>query len=199
MGLLPKGHVVEVDRKDLVAEYLGQTAPKTNKVIDSALGGILFIDEAYTLARDAFGQEAIETLLKRMEDDRGKFVVIVAGYKKEMEQFLDANPGLRDRFTKRIDFEDYTAEELKQIFLFMVAERGMKLGEGVEERVQRVMENLVLRKDHRSFANGRTVRNLFERLLEKQAERVSKLLSEGGVDQEVLNTIILEDLEGVSA
>jgi Cdc6-like AAA superfamily ATPase len=183
----------------LVAEYLGQTAPKTNKVIDSALGGILFIDEAYTLARDAFGQEAIETLLKRMEDDRGKFVVIVAGYKKEMEQFLDANPGLRDRFTKRIDFEDYTAEELKRIFLFMVAERGMTLGEGVEERVQRVMENLVLRKDHRSFANGRTVRNLFERVLEKQAERVSELLSEGGVDQEVLNTIILEDLEGVSA
>jgi SpoVK/Ycf46/Vps4 family AAA+-type ATPase len=199
LGLLPGGHVVEVDRKDLVAEYLGQTAPKTNKVIDSALGGILFIDEAYTLARDAFGQEAIETLLKRMEDDRGKFVVIVAGYKKEMEQFLDANPGLRDRFTKRIDFEDYTAEELKRIFLFMVAERGMTLGEGVEERVQRVMENLVLRKDHRSFANGRTVRNLFERVLEKQAERVSELLSEGGVDQEVLNTIILEDLEGVSA
>ena len=198
MGLLPKGHVVEVDRKDLVAEYLGQTAPKTNKVIDSALGGILFIDEAYTLARDAFGQEAIETLLKRMEDDRGKFVVIAAGYKEEMEQFLDANPGLRDRFTKHIDFEDYTAEELKQIFLSMMAERGMTLGEGVEERVQRVMENLVLRKD-RGFANGRTVRNLFERVLERQAERLSVLLGQGGVDREALNTIVLEDLEGLSA
>jgi len=198
IGLLPRGHVVEVDRKDLVAEYLGQTAPKTNKVIDSALGGILFIDEAYTLARDAFGQEAIETLLKRMEDDRGKFVVIAAGYKEEMEQFLDANPGLRDRFTKHIDFEDYTAEELKQIFLSMMAERGMTLGEGVEERVQRVMENLVLRKD-RGFANGRTVRNLFERVLERQAERLSVLLGQGGVDREALNTIVLEDLEGLSA
>jgi AAA+ superfamily predicted ATPase len=189
--------VVEVDRKDLVGEYVGHTAPKTNKAIDSALGGILFIDEAYTLARDAFGQEAIDTLLKRMEDDRGKFVVIVAGYKKEMEQFLDANPGLRSRFTKYIDFEDYTAEELKQIFLFMVAEKGMTLGEGVEERVQRMMEDLVLRKD-RSFANGRTVRNFFERVLERQAERIGSLWGDGEINQEMLNTITLEDLEGLS-
>jgi SpoVK/Ycf46/Vps4 family AAA+-type ATPase len=198
MGLLPRGYVVEVDRKDLVAEYVGHTAPKTNKAIDSALGGILFIDEAYTLARDAFGQEAIDTLLKRMEDDRGKFVVIVAGYKKEMEQFLDANPGLRSRFTKYIDFEDYTAEELKQILLFMVAEKGMRLGEGVEKRMQRMMENLVLRKD-RSFANGRTVRNFFERVLEKQAERIGSLLGEGEINHEMLNIITLEDLERLSA
>jgi AAA+ superfamily predicted ATPase len=196
IGFLSRGHVVEVDRVDLVSDYVGQTAPKTNKVIDSALGGILFIDEAYTLAGDAFGWEAIDTLLKRMEDERGKFVVIVAGYKKEMEQFLDANPGLRSRFTKHIDFEDYTAEELRQIFLFMVAEKGMTLGEGVEERVQRMMENLVLRKD-RSFANGRTVRNLFERVLEKQAERIGALLEQGEVDQETLNTILLEDIPDV--
>jgi len=196
MGLLAGGHVVEVDRKDLVGAYVGHTAPKTNKAIDRALGGILFIDEAYTLARDVFGQEAIDTLLKRMEDDRGKFIVIVAGYKEEMEQFLDANPGLRSRFTKRIDFEDYRAEELKQIFLHMVAEKGMRLGEGVEEGVQRVMEDLVLRKD-RSFANGRTVRNFFERVLENQAQRIGLLLEEGGADPEMLNTIILEDVEGL--
>jgi SpoVK/Ycf46/Vps4 family AAA+-type ATPase len=197
IGLLPSGHVVEVDRKDLVAEYQGQTAPKTSRAIDRALGGILFVDEAYTLARDSFGQEAIDTLMKRMEDERGKFVVIVAGYEDELRSFLQANPGLAGRFTKHIHFADYNAQEMTKIFLFLAAERGIVLAEGVEERVRNLMEQQVLRKD-RSFANGRTVRTIFERVLERQAERISSLLGERDLGPQVLNTITLEDVEGIS-
>jgi hypothetical protein len=197
IGFLSRGHVVEVDRVDLVGEYIGQTAPKTNKVIDSALGGILEINDPYTLAGDAFGWEAIDTLLKRIEDDRGKFVVILSGYKREMEQFLGTNPGLRSRFTKHIDFEDYTPEELRQIFLLMASERGMKLGEGVEGRIQSIMEGLILRKD-RSFANGRTVRHIFERVLENHAMRLGRHISQTGeVEKEMIDRIELEDLENI--
>jgi hypothetical protein len=132
-----------------------------------------------------------------MENDRGKFVVIVAGYKDEMGRFLNSNPGLPERFPKCLHFEDYTAEELKKIFLNFVVEKGMRLGEGVEERVASIMEKLVLHKHH-SFANGRTARNLFERVLEKQAERVSAFLGKGEVHQDVLYTVTLEDLEDPS-
>jgi len=197
IGFLSRGHVVEVDRVDLVGEYIGQTAPKTNKVIDSALGGILEINDPYTLAGDAFGWEAIDTLLKRMEDDRGKFVVILSGYKREMEQFLGTNPGLRSRFTKHIDFEDYTPEELRQIFLLMASERGMKLGEGVEGRIQGIMEDLISRKD-RAFANGRTVRHIFERVLENHAIRLGRHISQTGeVEKEMIARIELQDLENI--
>lgn len=197
MRLLPKGHVEEVDRKDLVGEYVGHTDPKTNKAIDRAIGGILFIDEAYTLVRGAgrFGQEAIDKLLKRMEDDRGKFVVIVAGYKQEMEKFLDANPGLRSRFTKYIDFEDYTPEQLKDIFLFMVNERGMKICPVVEEHLLRMFQEIWATRD-KSFGNARTVRNIFEEVLQNQASRIANLLEGDEVDPEVLDTILIEDFEG---
>jgi stage V sporulation protein K len=197
MGLLPGGHVVEVDRKDLVAEYVGQTAPKTNKVIDSALGGILEINNPYTLASDAFGQEAIETLLKRMEDDPGKFVVILSGDKREMDRLFEREVWFRVRFTKHIHFKDYTPEELKQIFLLMASERGMKLGEGVEGRIQGIMEDLISRKD-RAFANGRTVRHIFERVLENHAIRLGRHISQTGeAEKEMIARIELQDLENI--
>ena len=122
LGILSRGHLVEADRSKLVAGFSGQTAIKTNQLVDSAIGGVLFIDEAYTLAsseHDSFGSEAIDTLLKRLEDDRGKFICIVAGYTRQMHDFIDSNPGLKSRFTQTINFEDYTAEELTQIFLNM--------------------------------------------------------------------------------
>ena len=124
LGILSKGHLVEASRADLVAGYMGQTAIKTNKVIDSALDGVLFIDEAYTLSRSAdndFGQEAIDTLLKRMEDDRDRLVVIIAGYTDEIKTFVNSNPGLASRFNRYIDFPDYTPAELVEIFKHMVA------------------------------------------------------------------------------
>ena len=128
LGVLAKGHLVETDRSGLVAEYVGQTAVKTNKVIDDAIDGVLFIDEAYTLAQaggNDFRMEAIATLLKRMEDDRSRLVVILAGYSGEMETFIEANPGLRSRFNRYIDFPDYSAEELVQIFMSL-AESNVK-------------------------------------------------------------------------
>ncbi|MEO0130000.1 MAG: AAA family ATPase [candidate division WOR-3 bacterium] len=200
MGLLSKGHLVEVDRSGLVAEYVGQTAPKTNRVIDNAMGGILFIDEAYTLAPQKggvghdFGKEAIDTLLKRMEDDRGKFIVIVAGYPEPMEDFINANPGLQSRFTKYIDFEDYKPEELKAIFISMVEKKGMKLGEGVGALLEKMFTDIYNKRD-RNFANGRTVRNIFEMVLQNQSARVAELMQKAPVEPEVLNTITVEDLK----
>jgi len=199
MGLLSKGHLVEVDRKDLVGEYVGQTAPKTNKKIDEALGGILFIDEAYSLVRGGpsdFGREALETLLKRMEDDRGKFVVIAAGYREEMKTFLDSNPGLRSRFTRFIDFEDYTASELKDIFVSMAKSKDMQLGDGVEQLLVGLFTNLYERRD-RSFGNGRTVRKIFERSLQEQANRIVTLGDAKDIPVEVLSTITVDDLKAV--
>ncbi|PMQ00735.1 MAG: hypothetical protein CBR30_09665 [Dictyoglomus sp. NZ13-RE01] len=196
LGLLSKGHVVEVDRKDLVGEYVGQTAPKTNKVIDKAIGGILFIDEAYTLSRGGasdFGREAIDTLLKRMEDDRGKFVVIVAGYPNEMKQFLDTNPGLSSRFTKHIFFEDYNPEELTAIFIYMVKSKNLTLEPDAEQAVYNLMEQISQKRD-KNFANGRTVRNIFEQVLQNQAERLAQLAKESNPSPEVLNTITIDDI-----
>jgi SpoVK/Ycf46/Vps4 family AAA+-type ATPase len=201
MGLLSKGHLVEVDRSGLVAEYVGQTAPKTNRVIDSAMGGILFIDEAYTLAPKGmgadYGKEAIDTLLKRMEDDRGKFIVIVAGYPEPMEDFLNANPGLKSRFTKYIDFEDYKPEELKAIFCLMAKNKGMVLGEGVEEFLTKLFDDIYKKRD-KNFANGRTVRNIFEMVLQNQSNRIAELMEKGEIKPEVLNTITIEDFKAIN-
>ena len=194
MGLLSKGHLVEVERSGLVGQYVGHTAPKTNAVIDSALGGVLFIDEAYALSRSTsgsdFGQEAIDTLLKRMEDDRGKFIVIAAGYSDEMEQFVNSNPGLSSRFTKYIDFDDYTPEEMKGIFRSMAEAKGMVLEPGVEPVIEALFRRLY-EKRGRSFANGRTVRNLFETALQNQAGR---LVSKGDVGGDVLKLITADDV-----
>ncbi len=175
LGILSKGHLVEASRADLVAGYMGQTAIKTNKVIDSALDGVLFIDEAYTLSRSAdndFGQEAIDTLLKRMEDDRDRLVVIIAGYTDEIKTFVDSNPGLASRFNRYIDFPDYTPAELVEIFKHMVAKYDYTLSADAETALKQCIAQAVSKKDAR-FGNGRFVRNLFEKSIERQANRLA--------------------------
>ncbi len=180
LGILSKGQLIEVTDKDLVAGYVGQTSANTNKVIDSAMGGVLFIDEAYTLAKkqNSFGQEAIDTLLKRMEDDRGKFIVIAAGYSKEMEDFLNSNPGLDSRFTRKIDFEDYTPEELRKIMLGMISKEGLRIDGEADEKVTQKLKDICTNKNNR-FANGRTVRNEFEKILQNQSTRLVELNKKG--------------------
>ena len=166
---------MEVDRAELVAGYVGQTAIKTDAVVKDALGGVLFIDEAYSLAPEDsgsdFGDEAIETLLKLMEDHRDDLVVIAAGYRERMESFIESNPGLRSRFTRFVDFPDYSPDELTAIFTRMVEEDGYILGPGAIEAVKSI-----LTKEYESrtgnFGNARLVRNLFERSLTAQANRI---------------------------
>ena len=177
LGVIEKGHLVECDRSMLVAGYAGQTAIKTNEVIDSALDGVLFIDEAYTLARgdgqDAFGQEAIDTLLKRMEDDRNRLVVIVAGYTEEMKRFIDSNPGLSSRFSRYIDFPDYSASDLFEIFRRMADKQKLELSRDFEDSLKSLLQRIVDKAD-RSFGNGRGVRNLYEKTLINQANRLAQ-------------------------
>ena len=194
LGVLKKGHLVETDRAGLVAEYVGQTAVKTNKIIDSALDGVLFIDEAYSLvggSESDYGKEAIATLLKRMEDDRERLVVILAGYTNDMKRFIDSNPGLQSRFNRYIEFPDYTAEELLQIFEVNMRKYDYHFGEGAKEVLQQYLENAVAHKDA-NFGNGRFVRNIFEKTLERQANR---LASESNLTTERLSAIEKEDLK----
>lgn len=195
MGLLPKGNLVEVDRAGLVAQYVGQTAQKTNSVIDAAMGGVLFIDEAYALSGDTFGKEAIDTLLKRMEDDKGKFIVIAAGYSREMEDFLNSNSGLTSRFTKFIDFEDYKPIEMKAIYKLMLSDKGMILDSQAEQRVENLLRSIYENREG-NFANGRTVRNIFERSLQNQSVRIALLIVAGAISSDTLNTITAEDITG---
>ncbi len=194
LGVVEQGQLVEVDRAGLVQGYMGQTAQKTQEVIDSAIGGVLFIDEAYTLTnkKDSsdYGQEAVDTLLKRMEDDREDFVVIAAGYTEPMEEFLESNPGLRSRFSKIIEFEDYTAEDLYQIFLSMCEKQDYQLTEEANEKVRKNFGLMVLYKGD-NFANAREVRNFFERCIERQANR---LVEEGDVDFKDAMTLTEEDV-----
>ena len=178
LGILSKGHLIETDRAGLVAGYLGQTAIKTREVLDSANGGILFIDEAYTLcqdnSQDQYGQEATDTILKYMEDNRGDIVVIVAGYNNEMIRFINSNPGLKSRFNKYFRFPDYSAEELYEIFRDMAAKAQYTLDAGCQEKLKKLLNELHLSKGE-NFGNGRTVRNLFERCVANQANRVIAL------------------------
>lgn len=178
LGILKKGHLVECQRADLVGEYLGQTAPKTNAKIDEALDGVLFIDEAYSLADgrndDSYGREAIETLLKRMEDDRDRLVVILAGYSQEIQGFIDSNPGLQSRFNRYIHFDDYTAEELQRIFLFNVEKAQYKITQEAYNAVLIKIRQKIAEQD-KHFGNARYVRNLFESIIQHQANRVSAI------------------------
>lgn len=191
LGVLEKGQLVEVDRAGLVAGYVGQTALKTKKKIDEAMGGILFIDEAYTLAKGGsdFGQEAIDTILKAMEDHRENLVVIVAGYSNPMNHFLDSNPGLRSRFNKIIFFDDYTEEELFSIFLSFCTPFGLKLSTEAEQSLHSYLDWLVQHKPE-NFANGRAIRNLFELSLSNQANR---LADKAEITDEELNTLDQQD------
>lgn len=199
LGVLSKGHLIEVDRSGLVSGYVGQTAIKTKKAIDSALGGLLFIDEAYALTANTssndFGTEAVNTLLKAMEDNRSDLVVIVAGYTDLMEEFLDSNPGLRSRFNKQIGFEDYTADELVDIFTGICTKSFFELTDEAKEVVKQFFTERVERKaELPGFANGRDVRNYFEKTLTCQANRLATMVS---VTDKDLVTITKEDVEHV--
>jgi hypothetical protein len=193
LGLLRRGHVVEVDRGRLVAEYVGQTAVRTHAAIDSALDGILFIDEAYALAgrgAEDFGNEAVETLLKRMEDDRDRLVVIVAGYNEPMKQFIASNPGLESRFTNYLNFPDYSPDELVEIFHRMSAQSGLVCSAETENAVLAVCKNLHAARNEQ-FGNAREMRNLFESAVRNQSTR---LVSSGQCDRDALTTLLPEDL-----
>jgi len=176
IGLLSKGHLVEVDRAGLVGQYVGHTAMKTNRAVKRALGGVLFIDEAYGLnppglqQGNDFGREAIETLLKRMEDHRQDLVVIVAGYPKLMEDFLKSNPGLRSRFAREIEFPDYTYEELVDITRLMASEADYQLGAGADKVIQKIHMKA---ERNAQFGNARFARNVFEQSLNRQALRLA--------------------------
>ena len=196
LGVLNKGHLVETDRSGLVAEYVGQTAVKTNKIIDSALDGVLFIDEAYSLVQNGgndFGLEAIATLLKRMEDNRDRLVVILAGYSDEMKQFIDSNPGLQSRFNRYILFEDYSTDELTSIFEFNLSKYDYKLTEEAEKTIKEVMSEAVAKKD-KNFGNARFVRNLFEKTLERQAKRLASSHL-NSLTEEALTEITASDIK----
>ena len=192
LGMLSKGHLVEVDRSGLVAGYVGQTAIKTQGVISQAMGGILFIDEAYMLSseRDVFGQEAIDTLLKAMEDHRDDLIVIVAGYESLMKSFIESNPGLKSRFNRFIHFEDYTPEELFGIFTGLCKKNQYILSEGAEILVKEYFRQIYDVRTE-SFGNGRAVRNCFEKMITNQANRVAQL-KEATIEE--IQTIEKEDL-----
>lgn len=192
LGVLKSGHLIETDRSGLVAEYVGQTAVKTNKIIDSALDGVLFVDEAYTLVggQNDYGKEAIATLLKRMEDDRERLIVILAGYTNEMEDFINSNPGLRSRFNRFINFPDYSAEELFDIFKLNTIKNEYVLCDEAAQYLKVRLGELIKNK-RKDFGNARFVRNYFELAIEHQANRLS---TEVNLTADKLSELTLEDV-----
>ena len=198
LGILSKGQLIEVDRSGLVAGYVGQTATKTQEVIDKALGGVLFIDEAYALTYhkegNDFGQEAVDTLLKAMEDHRDDLIVIVAGYNGLMEEFIHSNPGLESRFNRFIHFDDYTFDEMMAIFNMRCEQGGYKLNENASDEVGAFIKKQNV--DPITFGNARGVRNLFEQVLVAQCNRVVNLTE---VTREALMEITEEDVNAAIA
>jgi stage V sporulation protein K len=194
LGILKRGHVVEVSRSDLVAGYVGQTAIKTMDRIKAALDGVLFIDEAYSLVGGAndYGQEAVDTLVKAMEDYRGRLVVIAAGYPEEMQEFLDSNPGLRSRFSQPLLFPDYGSDDLVEILEGLASRESYILSQEVIERVVSSLD-IIRSINDRSFGNARTVQSIFECMKDALAERV---LSEKGGDHSAisLSTFVVDDV-----
>ena len=195
IGVLEKGHLVETDRSGLVAGYVGQTAIKVHEKVTEALGGMLFIDEAYALAtgdEEDFGREAVDTLVKLIEDKRDEFIVVVAGYPAPMQKFLDSNPGLRSRFNRFIHFDDYTPDELFAILGRMCDEHGYKLDARAGEYAMALLTHLYEKRGE-NFANGRDVRNIFEQAVATQANRVGPMENPS---DEVLCTLVAEDIPG---
>ena len=197
MGIVEKGHVIEVDRSSLVGQYVGETAQKTDKLIQDAMGGILFIDEAYTLVKKGgsgqdFGQEAIDILLKRMEDKKGDFVVIVAGYPKEMQNFVESNPGLKSRFNHTFTFDDYTPDELLDIFSNAIKKEEYLIAEDANTELKKEFTRLYRKRDS-SFGNARLVMQIFEKLKIKISKRLVKV-AEKDKSKEMLSTFIIEDI-----
>ena len=196
LGVVSRGQLVEADRAKLVAGYAGQTAIKTNQLVDQALGGVLFIDEAYTLKSsdgDTFGAEAIDTLLKRLEDDRGKFICIVAGYTDQMHDFIDTNPGLKSRFTQTIHFDDYTPDELTEIFLHLAQDKNFTIDDDTRAAIHRQFEQLYLRRD-KNFGNAREARRIFNEAVERQSQRLVKLTNDPGFQEKDMYSLTKDDL-----
>ena len=196
LGVVARGQLVEADRSKLVAGFSGQTAIKTNQLVDQAMGGVLFIDEAYTLKSsdgDTFGAEAIDTLLKRLEDDRGKFICIVAGYTDQMHDFIDTNPGLKSRFTQTIHFDDYTPDELTEIFLKLAAGKNFTVDEDTKAAIHRLFEQLYLRRD-KNFGNAREARRIFNESVERQSQRLIKQMTTPGFQESDMFALTKEDL-----
>lgn len=191
LGILEEGQLVETDRSGLIGRYVGHTAIKTNELIDNCLNGVLFIDEAYSLMQGGendYGQ-AVATLVKRMEDDRDKLIVICAGYTADMERFINMNSGLKSRFNKYLEFPDYTPDELVAIYLKRSSNLDYKLTKDASTKLYNVMENAYTNRDS-TFGNARYARNLFEKTLERQANRIASI---GHLTHDILCTI--EDLD----
>ncbi len=200
LGILPKGHLVETDRQGLVAGYVGQTAEKTTNLIDRALGGMLFIDEAYTFVKKGdsgsdFGKEAIDILLKRMEDDRRKFIVIAAGYTDEMNNFVASNPGIQSRFSKSFTFEDYSPSELLEIVDFSLKKENKRISKEAEEKLLNYFEEIYKNRD-KKFGNARIVRNILESVKQKMLLRLSEIPANERTEEKT-NTIELSDIQEV--
>ena len=196
LGILSKGHLVEVDRSGLVAGFIGQTALKTKEKIEEAIGGVLFIDEAYSLVNESgqdYGKESIDTLLKAMEDRRDDLVVIVAGYTNLMESFLNSNPGLRSRFNTFIKFDDYSENELYRIFLKLCKKNGFSCHPDCKDYLKRLFSAIYAKKSSKGFANGRTVRNFFEKVITMQANRLAS--NAVNMDDSALMRFELDDLK----
>lgn len=197
LGYLEKGHLVETDRTGMVAGYVGQTALKVEEVIKTSLDGVLFIDEAYSLAKDNkkdFGNEAVEVLLKKMEDHRDQLVVIVAGYPDEMEEFIESNPGLQSRFNRYFTFDHYKPKELIGIFKLFCLKNDFVLAEEAKEKLEFIFDKLY-EKRHKSFGNARVARNLFEKIIEYQANRIVAITP---LTEELLKTIVEEDIPPIN-
>ena len=194
LGIVSGGHTVETDRSGLVAQFAGQTGPRVNERIDEALDGVLFIDEAYSLIAekgdDGFGHEAVQALMKRMEDDRERLVVIIAGYPEPMSKMLRSNPGLSSRFQRTLNFPDYTADELVAVFQKMCRKNHYTFGEDAEAKLQRILTDAVASRDEH-FGNSRLVRNLFEAAIRRLANRIVNIAP---LTHEVLTALHADDL-----
>lgn len=199
LGVLERGHLVEVDREQLVAGYVGQTAIKTAEKIDEAMGGVLFIDEAYSLVEDSewdFGKEAIEIILKRMEDNRGKFIVICAGYPDEMEKFLKMNPGLKSRFDRKFHYPDYSETELFEISRIILTQQDLVMNPEAEEHFKRHIKSLYSQRD-KFFGNAREIRKSLGEVVKNQNLRLAEIPKENRT-KEMIKTVILKDVKELS-